>query len=361
MNLSSLLLPEGEFRVIRCDIADKLIACGDGDSALLYLYALRHGDQADEKTVIRTLNFTKERFDRAIFTLTGLIVRENAASLASVSASKPKMPKYTPNELRQARESDHKFAAVCNAAEKAFGTTLSESRVRSLFGIYDFLGLPAEVIIELVSYLKRDRDKLTKYDIEREAYLWSDMGIYTYQQAQDYLTRVEAMKPLIHAIYAVLQIVGREPSLQERNFAADCVKKGFPPEAVELACKRMQQHIGKHSLAYLQKILGQWDEKGVHTVAEITALEPESAYKRSAVPAAQPDKLEDWEQQWLAEVEQRKRSLEKDGDSVPPAAPDAASPLPSDTSATPPDQLEDWEQQWLAEMEQRKRALTKEG
>ena len=59
MNLSSLLLPEGEFRVIRCDIADKLIACGDGDSALLYLYALRHGDQADEKTVIRTLNFTK--------------------------------------------------------------------------------------------------------------------------------------------------------------------------------------------------------------------------------------------------------------------------------------------------------------
>ena len=28
MSLASLLMPEGEFRVIRCEIADKLIQCG---------------------------------------------------------------------------------------------------------------------------------------------------------------------------------------------------------------------------------------------------------------------------------------------------------------------------------------------
>ena len=31
-------LPEGELRVARCDMLDKLIAVGDGDAALLYLY-----------------------------------------------------------------------------------------------------------------------------------------------------------------------------------------------------------------------------------------------------------------------------------------------------------------------------------
>ena len=37
MSLASLLMPEGEFRVVRCDVVDKLIQCGDGDAALPYL------------------------------------------------------------------------------------------------------------------------------------------------------------------------------------------------------------------------------------------------------------------------------------------------------------------------------------
>ena len=35
--MTSVLLPEGELRVARCDMLDKLIAVGDGDAALLYL------------------------------------------------------------------------------------------------------------------------------------------------------------------------------------------------------------------------------------------------------------------------------------------------------------------------------------
>ena len=33
--MTSVLLPEGELRVARCDMLDKLIAVGDGDAALL--------------------------------------------------------------------------------------------------------------------------------------------------------------------------------------------------------------------------------------------------------------------------------------------------------------------------------------
>ena len=38
--MTSVLLPEGELRVARCDMLDKLIAVGDGDAALLYLCLL---------------------------------------------------------------------------------------------------------------------------------------------------------------------------------------------------------------------------------------------------------------------------------------------------------------------------------
>ncbi|MGM9612217.1 MAG: DnaD domain protein [Butyricicoccus sp.] len=306
MSLASLLLPEGEFRVIRCDIADKLIACGDGDSALLYLYVLRRGERLEEKTAMRDLGFTKERYDRAVFTLTGLTMRESAPLPPSPASD---IPKYTAAELRQAREGDHKFAAVCLTAEDTLGRTLTESQVRSLFTIYDHLGLPAEVIIELLSYLKRDRGKVSRRDIEREAALWSDMGIYTCQQAQEYLARIEAEKPLLDAMFAAMHIVGREPSAAERRLVSHFIETGFEPDAVALAVSRMEQNIGKFSLSYLKKILTLWHEKGVHTVAEITALEPESARRTPAAQpaAAQPDKLENWEREWMEEVQRRKR------------------------------------------------------
>lgn len=309
MSLSSLLLPEGEFRVIRCDIADKIIACGDGDSALLYLYALRRGEKLDEKAAMRDLRFSKERFERAVFTLTSLTIQETAPA----PSPSPDKPRYTAAELRQAREDDHKFSAVCLAAEDVLGRMLSESQVRSLFLIYDHLGLPAEVIIELLSYLKRDRGAVTRRDIEREAYLWSDMGVYTYQQAQEYLARVEAEKPLMDAMFQAMHIVGREPAPAERQFVSACIEKGFPPDTVALAVRRMEQNIGKFSLNYLKKILLLWHEKGVHTVSEVTALEPES--ERRAAPAqpapgaaTPPAQLESWEREWLEEVERRKRA-----------------------------------------------------
>lgn len=312
MRLSSLLLPEGEFRVIRCGILDKLIACGDGDSALLYLYALRRGDSLDETAAMRELHFTRERLDRAIFTLTSLSIQESAPAAPSSCGDRPR---YTASELRRAREEDHKFAAVCLSAEDTLGRMLTESQVRSLYLIYDHLGLPAEVIIELLSYLKRDRGKVHRRDIEREAYLWSDLGIYTYQQAQEYLARVEAEKPLMDAMFQAMHIIGREPVAAERQFVSSCIEKGFPPDTVALAVRRMEQNIGKFSLSYLKKILLLWHEKGVHTVAEVTALEPESERRSepaAAAGATPPAQLESWEQEWLEEVERRKRARAKE-------------------------------------------------
>ena len=313
MRLSSLL-PEGEYRIIRCDIADKLITCGDGDSALLYLYALRHGGEVDEKTAMRALRFSKERFERAYFTLTQLTVQVSPTPVGTGSLDKPR---YTAAELRQAREGDHKFAAVCLSAEDVLGGVLSESQVRSLFFIYDHLGLPAEVIIELLSYLKRDRGNVKRRDIEREAALWADMGIYTFQQAQEYLARAEAEKPLQQAVFQAMKLVGREPQPSERQFAQDCIEKGFSPDAIALGMRRTEQTIGHYSLNYLRKILDRWHEKGVHTVSEITALEPErrTAPLYSAPegpPAAQTDTLEDWEKEWLAEVAQRRAANKED-------------------------------------------------
>ena len=306
MDLASLLLPEGEFRVIRCDVADKLIQCGDGDAALLYLYVVRRGRAFDETTAKRDLRLSDERFTRAAFTLTGLVVEQTPAP-----APRPEpAPRYTAAELRRARQQDHRFQAVCAAAESALGRALTDALLRTLYTVYDHMALPAEVIIELLSYLGRDRGAFKGRDIEREACIWADKGILTTADAQRYLAVVEAERPLRDALLAALGVVGRSPTAAERSLVALCLDKGFAPEALELAQARMKRTIGTFSASYLRKMLTSWDQKGVHTVSEITALEPEPArrppFGSSPAPAAREEQLADWEKEWLAEVQRRK-------------------------------------------------------
>ena len=148
--MTSVLLPEGELRVARCDTLDKLIAVGDGDAALLYLYILRHGSE-DGRTAARALHLSAERYERAAFTLNNLSAP--VAETKNTEKSENAAPQYTAAELRRARNEDGEFSAVCDAAENAFGRALTEGMLRSLLTAYDHLGLDGGAIIALLSYL----------------------------------------------------------------------------------------------------------------------------------------------------------------------------------------------------------------
>ena len=318
MSLVSLLMPEGELRVIRCELAEKLIRCGDGDAALLYLYMTCKGKNFNEQQAMRDLNLEKTRYEHASFTLTNLTI---AQSPTAAELTPSAVPRYTASELRDARGGDHKFQAICDSAEGILNRPLPDVLLRTLYTVYDHIRLPAEVIIELLSYLKRTKGTVRGRDIEHEACVWSDKGILSTADAQRYLAVLDAEKPLRDALYQVFGIIGRKPTAAENSLIALCLEKNFPPDAVELALSRMRRQIGEFSASYVRKMLTAWDQKGVHTVSEITSLEPEIApNKKSGVinqppfgapsnqqPAPAADApLADWEKQWLEEVKRRR-------------------------------------------------------
>ena len=80
--------------------------------------------------------------------------------------------------------------------------------------------------------------------------------------------------------------------------------------------ERTEAHQGHRSLDYTLGILRQWEKSGVHTISEITALEPESRTAAVAVgqTEAQPTDsgtLADWEQAWLAQKEEIRRRMKE--------------------------------------------------
>ena len=306
---TSVLLPEGELRVARCDMLDKLIAAGDGDAALLYLYILRHGGTVDGKAAARALHLSAERYERAAFTINQL-----TAPVQPPKEDKPSdAPQYTADELRRARLDDRTFAGVCETAEGILGRTLTEGQLRCLLTAYDHLGLSAGAIIELLSYLKGEKGMVRLADIRREAYQWADMGIVSAQDAQQYLARRASEKPLSEAVYKALGADPAQPAPKEQRVCRFALAHGFPPEAVELAVRRTDRKQGHKSLDYTLGILRRWDENGVHTVSEITALEPETRAAVGQAPAQPTDSatLAAWEQDWAARVRSHRRKTEE--------------------------------------------------
>ena len=272
--MTSVLLPEGELRVARCDTLDKLIAVGDGDAALLYLYILRHGSE-DGRTAARALHLSDERYERAAFTLNNLSAP--AAETKNTEKSENAAPQYT---------------------------------------AYDHLGLDGGAIIELLSYLKNEKGEVRLSDIKRETYQWADMGIVNAQDAQQYLARRVNEKPFIEALYRALGADPAQPAPKEQRVCRFALAHGFPAESVELAVRRTEAHQGHRSLDYTLGILRQWEKSGVHTISEITALEPESRTAAVAVgqTEAQPTDsgtLADWEQAWLAQKEEIRRRMKE--------------------------------------------------
>lgn len=309
MSLPSVSLPEGELRVAGCTTLDKLISIGDGDAALLYLYILRYGDIKDDKTAARTLKLSPERYERALFTLHALSTPQKIAQDAQ-NESTP--PSYTPAELRKARLHDHKFSAVCQSAEETLGRALTDAQIRCLLTAYDFLGLSAEAIIELLAYLKKQKGTVRLSDIKHEAYAWADMGIYTAIDAQNYLSRKASEKPLSDSIYAALKADPDAPSPKEQRVCSFALSHGFPSESVSLAVARTHKKHGKHSLDYTLGILRQWEQKGVHTVSEITAMEPESKAVGQTLSVPTSDAtLAEWENEWLSRVKNHRQNSEE--------------------------------------------------
>ena len=246
--MTSVLLPEGELRVARCDMLDKLIAVGDGDAALLYLYILRHGG-TDGSAAARALRLSADRYERAAFTLNNLIApTEKAKATTDKSAE---APRYTGDELRRARLDDQTFSGLCDAAEGITGRALTEGQLRCLLTIYDYLGLDAGATIELLSYLKSEKGTVRTTDLRREANQWADMGIVTAQAAQQYLTRRADEKPLSEAIYRALGADTEQPAPKEQRVCRFALAHGFPADAVELAVHRTGQKHCTNQLRHL--------------------------------------------------------------------------------------------------------------
>ncbi len=273
------VLPGSDTITLSGQTADKLIRTGNGDAALLYLYALRTGGFVSLRQAAEIFSRSEEELSMSMEQLNklGLLKYEETAAPAA-PAVKDELPEYTAADIKQEIENGSVFAALVQEIQKRLGKMLSSSDLIKLFGIYDYLGMPPEVILQLVTYCIHENKRPdgsaripTLRYIEKAAYTWEREGILSLELAEQYIKTLEEKRSLIGRIKRVLQINGRALSSSERKYIESWITRGFSPGAIELAYDRTVLKTGKLAWSYMDSIIGSWHSKGLYTADEIQA------------------------------------------------------------------------------------------
>ena len=250
---------------------DKLIDCGDGDCALLDIYLLRRGVTSAGE-LCRALGMTRARMAAAADKLRAM----GLLAGGELGRDGGELPEYTAEEIVRRSGEDEGFMVVLAECERVLGHTLSGADTRALFGIYDYLGLPADVILLLLNHCSEEcRRKYgpgrvpTMRQLEKEAYIWVNREIMTLEQAEEYIRSQAAMRDGVERLRRALGIRDRQLSPTERKYIEGWLALGYSTEAIEMAYDRTVTNTGSLKWSYMDSIIRSWHEKGLVTCEEI--------------------------------------------------------------------------------------------
>lgn len=293
------------------DAADQLIARGDGDAAILCLALLRHSDAEKAR---KTLRWSGERTEKAWSVLKelGLVAQEAVPAPEKVVLEPEGPPDYLRADIMVAMQ-EGTFQSLYHAVERRLGKKLSDSDLKSLYEIYDFLGLPVEVILIMITrcveeYQQRyGAGRMPKMPmIKKSAYAWHRMGIDTAEAAEEYLKKQDALQKREREIFPLLDITNRLPVAREREYVAAWIDMGFSNDAIRLAYERTIMQKGSLNWPYMNSILKSWHSNGLHTVKEIQAGDTGHDRKKKE-PTAQAKSFDESlrrEMEWLKKFAQ---------------------------------------------------------
>lgn len=290
----NFVLPAPDSVTMTGEAARRLIGCGSGDAALVYLYILNAGGRFDRADAALRTGRTEQQIDAAMDVLARLGLVNPGAPAAPVKPERPdEVPQYTTEDIRRELENGASFRTLVDEVQTALGKLLSANDLIRLFGIYDYLGLPPEVILQLVYHCREETARRfgpgrlpTMNQIEKTAFIWEREGLFSLDAAEAYLKRVSERNGRAIAYAEAMGIYGRQLSATESRYIESWADLGFAPEAVAIAYDRTVVKTGKLTWRYMNSILTSWHQKGLHTPQEINEKDPFGApAKGQSAPA----------------------------------------------------------------------------
>ena len=283
-----LIRPGDEGVTVTASALRTLLGSGDGDAALLYLALLRRRGAAAPRALAGELRWDRERIERAESAL------QEMKLLAPEPAEEPLLPAerpaYTGADVAEKLETSGEFRSLLAAVEQRMGKKLATPDVASLLGLCDYLGLPANVVYQLVCHCMEKAERRPggrrpgMRQIEREGYAWSRLGIDSQEAVDAYLRKYAQRQGAFPRYMKALNLPERLPAPSEEKYLAAWQDMGFPPETVAMAYDKTVLRCGEFRWAYCNGILKKWHQAGLHSPAQVEKGDRPARPKEDPLP-----------------------------------------------------------------------------
>lgn len=314
----------GNILSMAAQAADRLLEAGSGDGALLYLYLLKTGGSYTAAAAAKALRWEPRRVEDAASLLGKLGLAQPPQEAASPTLKNDEPPEYTASDItRELENKSSPFPMLVTEVQKALGKVLSTNDLKCLYTIYDFTGLPPEVILLAVRWSiesyqqKNGPGRMPRMpQIQREAIRWKDRGVETVEGAEAYMKRQLLLRDRAVQILALLDIRERPPVPKEKEYIAAWVDMGFPDEVIRIAYENTVLKKRTLNWPYMDAILRDWHQKGLHSVKAIQAGDRKRPGKPASTAAGatrpQPAAPGEGDRMARADMERMRELLRKD-------------------------------------------------
>lgn len=287
------------------EIVDKHLKLAGKEQLKVILWMLRHsGEDFSVETVAKATGIRDENAEEAIdyWVDAGLLAKDGSRLLPAspgpvLSAPQERFPapavkETAPPDTTDDRKKTEKPAKkrmtrpdgvyvatrigespdlkfLMEETENTLGKTLSPALSSSLVQIHEDYGLPVEVIVMMIHYVKSVGKTGTSY-IEAVARDWAQNEVFTVEAAESKLRELDEKNMAWKKLESVMGTYHRSPSKNEENAAFKWIYQWRMAEALlGEAYERCVDKTGKLSIAYMNKILEKWHHLDLKTLDDI--------------------------------------------------------------------------------------------
>lgn len=296
-NNSATILPN--------EFIDDYMVHANGEYVKVYLYCLRHADDAvTDDMIADALDLTTADVTRALgyWSRAGLLTTSddepspeitNAPTVDAAAAQAADQTARTAEQTYKAEAKprtaaeladDEEFAELLYCLQRYLSCVFSQRDTDSVIYMYDVLKMPRE-LIEYLFELCIQKGKTSLRYIESIARDWHSKGIDTVEKAK---ASGEVYASEVWGVMKALGISGRAPGDEEQRLIEKWFKEyGFTTDIVKEACDRTLAATGKPSFKYADSILNRWHSENVRTAEDIEKLDAAHA-ERAGANASNP-------------------------------------------------------------------------
>lgn len=195
------------------------------------------------------------------------------------------LPHYSSEALAKYIEETPGMRELVDCCQNISGEMFSPSALEIIVGMHDYLALTPEYIMLLFSHAKKLGKNSVRY-IETTAIGLSDEGITSYQELEERLMIREKRETMDAFVRGLFGLRTRALIPKEREMIDNWIfKMHYDRDIISRAYEITVTNTGKPAIAYANRILENWFEAGLKTLAEINEALEEYKTARESQPA----------------------------------------------------------------------------